>query len=176
MSGQCNLCRDTDHRATVRSGYGPTVLLSCWVTVSWITIPRANVRLGCCPSGYYPVVLQDCQATVLSGMCPGGSVCRDTVRESPILCGSVHTKCYFYNSLVYVIPILFIYMHGHAACNRSLFKSYYRYVLFLPFENPSNVTNFFLIPSLYLLQKIALPANMKNDVHEKQPNISFKSL
>ena len=155
MSGRCNLCRDTDHRATVRSGYGPTVLLSCWVTVSWITIPRA---------------------TVLSGMCPWVSVCRDTVWESPILCGSVHTKCYFYNSLVYVIPILFIYMHGHAACNRSLFKSYYRYVLFLPFENPSNVTNFFLIPSLYLLQKIALPANMKNDVHEKQPNFSFKSL
>ena len=153
MSGRCNLCRDTDHRATVRSGYGPTVLLSCWVTVSWITIPRANVRLGCCPSGYYPVVLQDCQATVLSGMCPGGSVCRDTVWESPILCGSVHTKCYFYNSLVYIIHVLLICMHGHAACNRSLFKSYYRYVLFLPFENPSNITNFFLIPSLYLLQK-----------------------
>ena len=122
-----------------------TVLL---VTVSWITIPRANVR-----SWYYPVVLQDCQATVLSGMCPGGSVCLDTVWESPILCGSVHTKCYFYNSLVYIIHVLLICMHGHAACNRSLFKSYYRYVLFLPFENSSNTTNFFLIPSLYLLQK-----------------------
>ena len=51
-----NVCRATNHRATVQSSYCPIGLLSCRVTVSRTTIPPANVQSGFCPLGDYPVL------------------------------------------------------------------------------------------------------------------------
>ena len=50
MSDRSNVRRASGH-------YCPIGLLSCRVTVSWATIPRANVRSGCCLSGYCPAGL-----------------------------------------------------------------------------------------------------------------------
>ena len=44
-------------------------------------------------------------------------------------------------------------MYYLSACNGGLFKSYDCYVLFLPFEKPFKYYEFFLITSLYILEK-----------------------
>ena len=59
----------TDHCAAVRLGYRPIGLLSCWVTVSQTTVPRANILSGCCTSDYCPVGLLSVQVVSL-GKCP----------------------------------------------------------------------------------------------------------
>ena len=59
----------TDHCAAVRLGHRPIGLLSCWVTVSQATVPRANILSGCCTSDYCPVGLLPVQV-VSFGKCP----------------------------------------------------------------------------------------------------------
>ena len=100
----------------------------------------------------------------------------------PIICGSVHTGCYTYNSLVHIISVLFI-------CNRIII-----YLLFIWIEACLKLTIFILLIllntylflfllfeklfkyfkdifnsiSIYSWKRISFPINIEN--------VSFKSL
>ena len=64
-----------------------------------------------------------------------------------------------------------------SACNRSMFKSYYCYVLFLPFKNLSNfMKSFFNSISIYSWNKILLLTKIRSKCFIRKKNLYFLKL
>ena len=80
----------------------------------------------------------------------------------------VHIWCYIYNSLVHIINVLFICMNG------GLFKSYYCYVLILPFEKYFKYyEKCFYFHFYILLRKISLLTTVRNKCVIMKVNLYF---
>ena len=64
-----------------------------------------------------------------------------------------------------------------SACNRSMFKSYYCYVLFLPFKNLSNfMKSFFNSIFIYSWNKILLLTKIRSKCFIRKKNLYFLKL